>query len=179
MANILPEKMKKAVKKQYILRIFALLLFASSIAGLFGSVLLVPTFTQSRGELANVLKEHVNASKLINKKEYKSLQDIVHATNKQLEKLNKLEDKDVGALIDELTNIRESFADVIAIQTIHYIKHEGGADRLRVSGIAEDRSALSEFTTGLGESKIFEKVDLPLANLADSEETPFAIIISI
>lgn len=176
MANVLPEKMRKSIKAQYIMRICAVALFSVSVAMLIGSVLLIPKFVESQSELDRVSMRKDVATNVVNRNEYRALRSSVNLTNSLLEKITEKKDRNVSIFVDELIGIQSKFDAEIDVRSIYF---ENGTLSLRVSGIASDRSVLSAFASALTRSTVFDGVDLPLANLVDSKDAPFAIDITL
>lgn len=177
MSNILPGKKKKLLKRQYILRLTSLLLLALTGASLVGSVLAVPIYITSGKELSDISAR--KNSEEVDRKGYAESLKAVRSINSLLDSISKMDESNAGSSLDELGNIQKQFRGGVSIRSINYKKGNKKDDTIRISGIAKDRSVLSSFAGALKKSEIFKKVNLPLASLADSEETPFAIVINL
>ncbi len=169
--------MRRSLKRQYILRLVSVILLVTSASIFVGAALLVPAFLRSGRLLSNALAQEVTASDNVDKKQYKLLRDKVSAINSVLTRISAIEDAGAGSAIDELVSVQAKHASTISIRSIRYSAREQSS--LRISGIASDRASLSGFVSELESSEMFEDVDLPIGNLVDREEIPFALVIII
>ncbi len=180
MANVLPIKKRRKIRRQYILRISASLLFAVSFAFGVGATLLVPHALMSEVRLSKVIKQQASMPKQIDKAEYRKIKDTVRITNGQLEEIAELDARSPADYINEVVRIRELYRDGISVTSIRYsTERKEGTAELRVTGLAADRSVLAKFRRSIEEAEFSEEVNLPLKDLASSREIPFSITISI
>ncbi len=180
MANVLPIKKRKKIKRQYLLRVSATLLFAVSFALGAGATLLVPHKLVSYARLSKAFEEQENMPKQIDKEEYKNIKNTVRVTNNQLKDIAKLNTKFLPDYISEIVQIREQYKSGISVTSIRYrTKRKDDTTELRIAGLATDRSILAKFRRALEEAEFSKEVNLPLKDLANSTEIPFSITISI
>jgi hypothetical protein len=173
--NVLPQEVKKTLKKEYKLRLLTVLFFGLTAVALIAFVSFIPSYiavsikesqAKTAAETLNQLGGAQNsgttgADVFLTGEEIKLLQAnaVSHVPSDLLSKL--LEGKPTGVSID---NIVYEFSN--------------GKGKLTVSGSAGTRDDLLLFRDQIQKTAPFEKVNLPVAILAKDTNVSFSIAIS-
>ena len=175
MANVLTQKHKKDLKKEYRLRLSSVALFLLAGAIAAAIVLLLPSFIMARtqqktleGEIT-LLKERVESQLGAEGK------DIISVTNAK-----------VAALKQSATqeSIEPLFAEIaravpVGVQVVRIAYDSPGAGELSVSGIAANRQSVLAFTDNLKAVEEFTSVDFPISNLAQDTDIVFSLRVGL
>jgi hypothetical protein len=172
MLHFLPNKNKKEINEEYILRTFVFF-FLFILISLFLLILLfIPTAIYSKYDNRTItdelaLTESVNTSKgedtvsLI-----KKLNGITKALAVDTTALNPTE------LLDKITGLKGS---AIQITNIEIKGADTGTVSIQINGVAKTRDSLIAFNKSLQENSSFSNVTLPVANLIKDVNADFTI----
>lgn len=175
MINLIPPSGHKALKKEYLLRVGATLSFLFAGVALFLAAALVPTYVLIRAQISAFELE----TERENSKEG-SLDNInteVETTKEILAQLKTTPIKiPVSAIIEEIqTHTPQS----VIFNTFYIEAGPDGTDRIQVQGTAPTREVLARLKNGLESSEMFEKVEVPISDLARDVDLSFAITITL
>ncbi len=178
MINVLPQTEKKALKKEYRLRLVTVCFIFITILGILSSVSLVPSYVVSKN------KEMILENKLtfLNKVNPDvSLTDLDLYISKINSTLLLLSNSNPKRIVSEdvilpLLAVKPSG---IVITQILYGERTDGSASLDVRGVAPDRVALQNFKSILESNKKFTTVDLPISNFVKRSNIDFNITITI
>jgi hypothetical protein len=177
MINLLPEKEKIALRKEYRLRFIIVAEWMLLIVILGAAVLMAPSY-------------------LLSYSKRKSTESIYSkpATEKQQEYIELNRKITSGkALISLLKPVKPPLvvSDLIAVVTKHHVKNaisvtdifyaftEPSTTKIQVRGIAKTRQNLIDFKSALEQEPSIEKADFPVANLAKDSNIDFTLTLTI
>lgn len=176
MFNLITEEHKKTIRTEYRLRLFAVVLFFFAFTGLVGLVFLMPSFLAVSLNLTDLKQQKQNLEKEIPElKDINSLEALSAQVNMKIKALNS-EEKSMPTEIINIINPAELRA--IKLKSISYIKNNSEV-KVGVNGTATTRDALVAFSRQLETVEIFEKVNLPVSDLAKDRDINFSLTFSV
>lgn len=172
MINLLPQKTKKRLMRQYYIRLGTLVLSGVSVALFIGGVLLAPSYFSAQNTALSVeryrdalkgtvgLQEGTNATTLLSElKERVTILDEYHA----------------DAFMAEFFDVFDSrLTSGITVSSISLL-HEEDDVVVGLKGSARTRQNLLAFVESLRESPRFSGVTLPVSQLVGESNTEFSI----
>lgn len=175
MINLIPPEGEKAVRREYLLRTGAT---AACIIGFVFLVLsgsLLPTYILT-GVHIKEYQEKVDAEKDI----AQVFQDAEKEVKLSEELLTQLKSGSSSRSVSELIRaVEEKTPQGITFKAFQMNTAKRGADTLLVQGVAATREDLVRFKNTLKEVPLFEKVEIPIADLARDTSLPFSITITL
>jgi len=176
MANLLPERNKKSIRREYLLRLLGVFLIFSAITLFLVSIFLLPSFFLSKNKagLANEKIEFLKS--YIEKISRSGITDLLIETNRKIEILGLSEEKSLNeaiSLIIDKKNNSILITDFALRITEDEVK--GKEKSLFVGGLADNRSSLISFVESLESISGFKNIDLPVSNLAQNEDIDFSL----
>jgi len=170
MANLLPEKSKKKIRRDQKIRLVIILVTLFSIVMLISSALIVPSVILSRSK-EKTSRERIEILQKIRelKKEDSAAAKLI-TLEKQVETLGVLKR---GVLIKELISVvLEEKPSSVSLSAILFENTENGTE-INLKGIADRRNDLILYGKNL--EATFNRVDLPISNLAQNIDVDFSI----
>jgi len=177
MFNLLPEKEKTNILREYKLRrlvVVAIFLFA---LGFISSIFLFPSFLLSSVKVSELEAEVGNIHSSVIFQETTRLEELMEDARKKLNAIKPRSDVLPSELIGKIT---ESRGGNIRITGIQYKVLSGkNPETISVSGVARNRDSLLKFVKALEAEEMFDSVDLPVSNFAQDRDAVFALKITI
>jgi Tfp pilus assembly protein PilN len=175
-SNLLPERDKKKIKKEYLLRLLSVSLLFFSITIFLNLLLLLPLYYLSNNKI-NTAKERISfLESYLQKKEESGLASVLSPTNEKIDALNSLEVFRVDKSIESILSKKNSS---IKINKITLRSETDEKKTLSIKGEASSRDNLISFSESLKAINQFTNVELPLSNLAKNINVDFNIKIEI
>ncbi|MBM2817592.1 MAG: hypothetical protein HW401_182 [Parcubacteria group bacterium] len=173
MLELLPNAHKKALKKEYFLRLTAVSLSFLIAVELFFLVSLLPSYFLSVVKESVVNKEFENAMKSNNNSEDKELQADIKETKEMVALLKSKGDNLL--MKDLILKIIDRKSSGIKINGISVSYSKNGQYQIIVKGMSKDRELLKLFAERLRSEKAFSSVDLPISNFTKISDIDFNI----
>lgn len=174
MINVLPDEGRAYARKEYLTRLTALGSFMLGALFLFASLALLPAYLAG-AERKGVLEEKLAAAEALVRREMDT--SISRDMEQAAVALPLLEQKAAAprpsAYLGEILAARDGS---VALTRMEFTG--GSSPVLRILGEARTRDGLIAFFQRLKQLRGAPKVDLPVANLAKSEQMPFLITLS-
>lgn len=183
--NILPQKEKKLLHKEYWMRFFTIVLNLIALASIVATMLLFPSYFLSQSK-ENLVE---NELEIFNKENpgltNSNIDNIIGDINSKLEILNKAENP--YQISDKvLNNILSSRMSGITFSQILFNKKTvkvSGVEKdlfmLEIHGVATSRDSLRNFKTALDNNPSFSEVNLPISNFLEKTDLIFTISITM
>jgi len=173
MLELLPNTQKKALKKEYFLRLSAAVLSFSLAAGILFLVSFAPSYFLS------VVKERVvNEEKMTKLSRAKDDEELRTAIKRSREMIALLKPEDNESLVkDKILKIISRKSSGIRIDGISMNYSKKGQYQILVTGVSKSRDTLKSFVDNLKSEKEFSEVDLPISNFAKIADIDFSIAI--
>lgn len=170
MTNLLPEKEKQKLQREYRYRVVAFGLLCVFVLGIFSFIGLLPPFFIISAQ-KNIVQEQkaVAMSHKATEKEKSLLSNVDEVRTRLKLAAAWLDEPSVSKLL-RVVLAKERFG--VSLIRIDY--HFGSKD-FTVSGNAQSREALVRFKNTLAMSGIFDDIKLPLSDLAKKEDIAFTI----
>ncbi|OGD68001.1 hypothetical protein A2996_01165 [Candidatus Campbellbacteria bacterium RIFCSPLOWO2_01_FULL_34_15] len=176
MPNLLPEKNKKEIRNEFILRLLVVFFVFVFFAITIFIISLVPSYNLS------VVKKTITLEQVNSLKESAGIEeDILSASilkneNAKVAVLSAVDQNSASKIIEK---ILEKRPQGVKITDIFYEKNDAGEIDIVVKGNSSSRNILIGFVEQLELENRFEKVDFPVSNLVKDESMDFSINIYI
>lgn len=173
MLTLLLETQKKDLKKEYMLRLFIVLLCSGILISVIWIFALLPSYILSNTE-SQVLSERAQvalASELAEDK--RSLFNQSVKFNNKLALFKTIES--YYQPTDIIYAITQDQAIGISLSNIDLSDMETETPLVGITGVASTREGLKEFTKMLSEQEMFEPFELPLSSFVKEKDIPFTI----
>lgn len=175
MRNLLTNQFKKTLRQEYLLRLVGVGGWVVIIGMVIGTLSLLPSYflTDTRHDGLTQRYRVVQAS----------IASLTEDTSKAplaklKQKLDVLsQDKEENRLTEALLAVLAKRGEAIDITSFAYGKMAGSTN-LKIRGVAGSRDALLSFKKALEQDGRFEKVDLPVSNLAKEKDIAFDLTLT-
>ncbi len=171
MFTLLPEHHKKRLYQEYRMRLLVIVLIFISLFFIIGCALLFPSYISLKSEKTSYETELDSLTKQVERKDKEGLTGTMNTIGSNLAIAKPDETMVYRALGVLLAHVTTD----IKITSMSYTRGSQGASFITTEGIAKDRTSLISFSNGLKKELIFEKVDLPVSNLAKQTDVPFSM----
>lgn len=171
MTNLLPQPALKRVRRERTVRFFIVLFFVLAFVGFATLLMMLPTFL-----LLNYQKVEAGSDSSL----FRAIKSQRAAAERELTTTRKVVEhlrqenktKNHSSLID---NLDEIAGNEVTIEQLVF----DDKGKLTLNGKATTRASLSSFRNKIEASKLFKKVELPLANLADEVNPEFSMTLTL
>ena len=174
MINLLPVEEKKAIEKEYKLRVVSIYIMFVIAAIVIGLVMLLPAYF-----LVNVVEGDLEkeVSILEASSESTKMDEINSELRLTEDRLRAItESKDTIALYKVIEKISSYRTTGINISNISYARGAGEREsKLILAGSASSRDGLLEFTKEMENDELFSEVVLPVSSLAQKIDIDFSV----
>lgn len=171
MINLLPTQAKKAVRREYSLRLVVVFLLALSFALFILLAMSVPTWLMLNYQVVGEDKDQVLLNEIA--EERARAEKELSETQRIIEHLSKAQSfRSHTSIIETLDQLG---GDDISIDQFNF----DSKGKLELTGVASTRAALSSFRDRVDESDDFKSVDLPLSSLVQEIEAAFTMKITL
>ncbi len=176
--NVLPDKEKKIIHKEYLMRFFIVFLNMLTVAGIVSTFLLFPPYFLSKS------KENLVENKLetLNRENPDlAINDIDKISKDINSKLEILSTNEASSQVNNkvINNILSSRTDGIIFTQIFYNKKSTDSSILEIHGVANNRDSLRNFKTALDNNPNFLEVNLPISNFLEKTDLIFTVLITM
>ena len=171
MFTLIPQQNKRALAKQYRIRLLIVFLFFASAVVCGGTLLLLPSYISVSFD-KSIKQNELNP--VLAQIEAKNKQGLTSTLAQMQTSLVLIRPED-GALHDAFEAINNHLAPGISIKSITYTRGVGAPSSFSVTGTASTREKLLAFVDALKTEKIFTSVNLPISDLAKQTDTPYSI----
>lgn len=174
MLELLPNSQKKSVKREYFLRLLAVVLLLLSIVGILSLVSLSPSYflsVEKEGIVSQTFEKLEKSNKSIT--EDKMLQSDIKNSQEMLILLKPPEK--LISINDLISKIIDKKNSSIRIDEIVATSYKNNQYQILLKGNSESRDILKSFVENLKNSGLFESVDLPISNFTKIADIDFDI----
>lgn len=176
MPNLLPEKNKKEIRNEFVLRLliifFVFIFFTTTIY----VVSLVPSYNLSITKKTITLEQVNSLKKSASMEEDESSVGVLKNEKAKVSALSSTESDGASEIIEKILAKKPQG---VKITDIFYEKNDTGGIDIVVKGNSSSRNILIGFVEQLELEKSFEKIDFPVSNLVKDESMDFSINIYI
>lgn len=171
MTNLLPQKQKKEIKREYLLRLISTSLVVLGIIIFIASALLIPSYflTYLRSGSGEIQIDVIE--KAISLQDENDASKILSETR---QKLSIISTEDESVVVDIIYSILNEKNKTILINSFLFRD-----DVMSIRGVAESRDDLVDFSKKLERVTMFNNVDLPISDLASSKDIEFSLKMEI
>jgi len=180
MANLITEKQKKIIGKEYLMRVFSISLFIpTSLLGIFLLAYIIPYYI-AVNKKAIIVSEQFEPVLLAENKENvgESSSRIVSQTLNQMKVIDLYNKNSVNPSI-YFNKIIENKNSRIDINKLSFNVLKKGQGQIFVSGISEDRDGLVVFIEDLKSKTDFVSVESPVSDFAKDKNISFTLNIKL
>jgi Tfp pilus assembly protein PilN len=177
MFNLLPEKEKQSIVKEYSSRRLIVILAFVFVLGIVSAVSMFPSYLLSSARVKEVETQISAVRRSTIFTEATELEAKLQSTNQKIDllmssqKATKVED-----LISEIISQKDSSIRFTGFNYKKSVDKTPGS--FSVSGIARDRESLSTFVRVLQNNERFSTVNLPVSSLAKDKNAEFTLQIT-
>lgn len=175
MINLIPPKAKKDLLVEYWARVVSVWLMLISGALLVGSILLIPVYVLIENHIS--INKDQSSEVLLQVEEFDQLSESINYSNK--EAIFMVNESDLPVLSEVIETFKSLESNDIQIAAISVGREGTGLRSVKISGIADDRLALSGYRDSLEAEEIVKDVDLPISNLAKDKDIFFNLTLSM
>lgn len=173
MANLIPPDAKSAIKTEYWLRVITVWFVLIGFGFVVTSALKIPTFVLLQTQLAVYANEYDSAKET--QADFEAAQNLIEDSN-NLIRLLKTNTTDTSLI--ELVSVLDQIAgDSVAIKSFDYEIVDKKINTINISGVADTRVALANFSDELEQDPLFSEAKLPISNLAKDSDITFNLAI--
>ena len=176
MPNLLPEKNKKEIRNEFVLRFLIIFFIFTFFSITIYVVSLVPSYNLSVTKKTITVDQVNSFKKSTVIEEEGSPIDVLKNEKAKVSALGLLEQNIASEIIEKILAKKPQG---VKITDIFYEKNDTGGIDIVVKGNSSSRNILIGFVEQLELEKSFEKIDFPVSNLVKDESMDFSINIYI
>ena len=175
MLNFLPQKNKKSVVYEYILRISSFLLFFTFVVLLFLICFLSPSYFFAKYKEKVVSDQLDTTISISNDKKDSTLTDIKDANSI----INVLSATDTLSLSRSylIKTVINNKNNGISINSFSFANNSDGSLNLTISGVADKRDDLINFNKDLEKNGSFNNINLPISDIIKDTKSNFTMVL--
>lgn len=175
MITLLPQEAKRAIRREYILRVAGVWALLAAAAAAAGALILVPAYV--------LLMYETNALALETSTMRDDEQTVLYASARaELEKVQLLarqldmpaKSPSPSAALGEIRTLQPS---EVTLSGFAYVADEPA--RIEIRGVSATREALVAFTDLLERNPLFARAEVPFSDLAEDRDLPFTVSVSL
>ncbi len=176
MFNLLPQKNKKSIKQEYKVRLVSVFLASLIAVEIIFLSTLFPSYVLS-------VIDHADLSKRLESLKDTGLLENTDEVRGKIEEINKnielLKPAPSNLFFNVLvSDLLSQSGSGIDLKGINYSQTSPANFEINLSGVASTRESLVAFVDRLESEEIFSSVDLPVSNLAQSNNINFSLYIT-
>ncbi len=177
MSNLLPPHEKRALLREYRLRMGIVFLAFVSVFGMIGVVSLLPSLVRVHALIAAEEQGVTLEEQALERLGATALRRSLREADEELAVFGPL----LGGarLAAYIRTISRTRSDGVSITSIHYDPEKGEHGTLVVGGTAALRDDLTAFVASLRSVEEFSAVELPIADLAREREAKFTMTVTL
>ncbi len=177
MFNLLPENLRNRIKKEYRFRLAIVVLSFIILSQVSFLIFLFPSWLISFYKEKDFLVKSDEISKTISALDVASTTSFIRNLNEKLVNINEAMDyPKMVPVFDSILGVKSS---AIRLEGIFYSATDSNSAVVTINGMSDKRDSLVAFTESLRKIEHFNKVDLPISNLAKDKNIDFTISINI
>ncbi|HEY4489026.1 MAG TPA: hypothetical protein VJA87_00915 [Candidatus Paceibacterota bacterium] len=177
LTNLLPERRKKRLRRQYFLRLGTVALLLLTVLTVFHGVLLMPTYLYARNEVVRGRTELANLSASAQNTGESGIaprQELLKTTAENLAHL-----QSTPTASTAMKAVLQVSRLGISLTGFTFTAPSGSTSaRMQVTGIASSRDALRQYAAALGQLPFVTSADLPISAYAQEANIEFTITLS-
>ncbi len=175
MINLIPPEGHKVMRREYLLRAWSTILLLFSCVVIFLTIALIPAYVLTNAQIKafELETEQKNGNDDI----YANVEKEVQVANSMLNQFKTPSPSMFSSAVIE--EIKNSAPASIAFSTFQVNTTGVVIDTVQIQGVAPTREALAQLKLKLEASPMFEKAEVPIADLAKDTNLPFTITITL
>lgn len=181
MANVLPPKNRDELKKNYLLRLGTTAALVLTGAMVIGVVSLIPAYLFARGERNEIEQYQVIQGETREVSKQDNAVEIARYVRSLIEQAERTGHARAARSIELVLRDWERHANDIIISGFVFSTPDtkDAVPQVRISGEARNRAVLNTFVQTLRRDPAFSNIELPVSDLANSDETKFSVVIQL
>ncbi len=177
MMNLLPQENQKKVKKEYLLRLYSVILLLLIFTLVIAFTLFLPYYISIKKELSDK-KDYLSVLVDNNINATSGMLEIVEDTKRKIDILVGKKDERLGVYSDIIAPIVDKRGAVL-ITGITYEESTEERFYVRLSGISLSREDLRTFIKALEKEDLFIEVNAPISNFVKDKDIRFSLDVKI
>jgi len=175
MTNLIPPNSKKQIVRLYWVRVVSVWGLFWALALLISAILLYPTYLLVTGTAAAYAETAASVTERTDI--YNDMVAELNKSNQEAKAIVRMSESPVlSGILQDIWGVN---GQGIAIASINLVRQAGDIAPVALTGEASDRQALASFRDRLEALAYVEKVDLPIENLAGSQDISFTITVTV
>jgi len=174
MINLVPGVVRKAIIKEYWVRVGSVFLAMFAVAALLCGVFALPVYVLINSQVDAFAASASEAAKRV--ADFNISTEVLTKANTQAQKL--IEQKNVVNFSTVYTQIEKGTGAGTVIRGYEFTRKDNDIGTIVVMGRSDTRQALADFHATLKQQSWVEKVDLPISNLAKEKDIDFTMTIT-
>lgn len=175
MANLLPSQAKKAVLREYWIRVVTVWLFLLTTAVVLIAIMSGPVYVLITNQLRVGAGEYASAA--LEADAFETIEnEIIHA-NTMANVL--VTQKSKTSLLALVATLKETAGSAVVVAGYELAQDKGQVTQVAIRGVAEDRASLVAFSQRLEDLPMVASADVPLSSLAKERDIPFSLRVEL
>lgn len=171
MANLIPPEAKKRIKVEYWTRVVSVWLGLLGFGALILVALNVPVYILILNQLSAYTSQFANAS--TEQTSFEKIETQIVAANNTTALLATAQNVvPLVPLVERLKNLTNTG---VTVNSYSLVRTGTVLESIRISGVADDRESLVEFSDRIEGDTTFVSAEIPLSNLAKDKDIPFTV----
>jgi hypothetical protein len=175
MINLVPGVVRKAIVKEYWIRVISVFLFLTVLASLLSVLFALPVYVLIKAQVDAYGASATEAAARV--AEFDISTGALTKANSQAEKI--VSQKSDVDFTEVMNQIEELANTGISLKSYQFARKEGEMVPVLLAGRASSRQSLADFHFTLKSNEMVEKVDLPISNLAKEKDIDFTMTITL
>lgn len=173
MINLIPQTAKKKLRVEYWVRVVTVWFLLWSIALLVGALLLLPSYVLIGSQVTAYETSAAEAFEKVANHE-NTTDGLIAASRQAKMAVDEAEQPVLSSYVTLFEGLQDH---TIQLNSIKLSRESNGVGPVILSGLADDRLALSSFRDRLLEEELVETADLPISNLTQDKDIPFNLTV--
>lgn len=175
MANLLPPFARKQLVREYWVRVLTIVLFVLAFTLGMVTIMFIPTYVHITAEVTAMESTIRDAE--AEQMRTEEAQAEIQSTNRLVQLLHSSRSARLFTYYYEA--LEEVAGTEVAINQFTVARQEGEIDAVQIQAVARTRQSLIDFLGILQDHDEFGRVDVPIADLAQSENINFRVSIPV
>lgn len=175
MINLLPQKAKKKIIREYYMRVISISLIIVGVSTFVVSLLFLPVYILISSQVEAFSKSIADVSEKV--KEYDTSSQALIKATKEAQLIYEMESSQkITELLKILNNLQNNN---LVVSEYDFRRVGKNIETIKLSGEAKTRQTLVDFSEDLKKLEFVEMVNLPVSNLAKDQNLEFSLILKL
>lgn len=177
LSDLLPRSKKRALRREYFVRLIAVALGLLTLLVVIHGVLLLPAYLYARAEVSGEQAELARISTSASSAQEHAVNEQIAAVQSDITYLSRLESQPTASGLFRAILLVPHPGVTISGFTFT-APTAAAAGQMTITGTARSRDTLRAYVASLGQLKYVSKADLPISAYAKDSAIPFTVTLS-